>query len=100
MASQRSKSALNFADVYKVHCPATGNTWAVKFFKREVRDLRERYRAISEQLVAAELPFMVDFRHLEEGVRVGGACYPVVKMRWIEGLTLNRFVGQSLGHPK
>src|SRR4051812_30697255 len=48
----------NFADVYKVHCAATGNTWAVKFFKREVRDLRERYRAISEQLIAAELPFM------------------------------------------
>src|SRR5688500_16085684 len=51
----------NFADVYKVHCPATGNTWAVKFFKREVHDLRERYRAISAQLVAARLPFMVDF---------------------------------------
>src|SRR4249919_3493028 len=50
----------NFADVYKVHCPATGNTWAVKFFKREVRDLRQRYQAISDHLIASRLPFMVD----------------------------------------
>jgi hypothetical protein len=90
----------NFADVYKVHCPTTGNTWAVKFFKREVRDLRERYRAISEHLAAAKLPFMVDFRYLEEGVRIGGSWYPLVKMQWIEGQSLNRFVAQSLGQPK
>src|SRR4051812_4337662 len=51
----------NFADVYKIHCPS-GNTWAVKFFKREIKDLRERYRAISEQLIVAQLPFTVDFR--------------------------------------
>ena len=30
----------NFADVYKVHCPKTGNTWAVKCFTREVAGLR------------------------------------------------------------
>jgi serine/threonine protein kinase len=86
----------NFADVYKVHCPQSGNTWAVKFFKREVRDLRERYRAISEQLIIAQLPFTVDFRYIEEGVRINGAWYPCVKMKWIEGQSLNRFVAQSL----
>jgi formylglycine-generating enzyme required for sulfatase activity len=90
----------NFADVYKVYCPTTRNTWAVKFFKREVRDLRERYRAISDHLIASQLPFMADFRYLDEGVRIGGAWYPLVKMRWIEGLSLNRFVAQSLGQPK
>jgi hypothetical protein len=90
----------NFADVYKVHCPATGNTWAVKFFKREVRDLRERYKAISDQLIVAQLPFTVDFRYIDEGVRIGGAWYPLVKMRWIEGQSLNRFVAQSLFQPK
>jgi len=33
-----------FADVYRVHCPATGNTWAVKCFAKETPQLRERYR--------------------------------------------------------
>ena len=65
----------NFADVYKVHCPATGNTWAVKFFKREVRDLRERYRAISDQLVVAQMPFTTEFRYIEDGVRIGGTWF-------------------------
>jgi hypothetical protein len=90
----------NFADVYKVHCPATGNTWAVKFFKREVRDLQQRYRAISEHLAASQLPFMVDFHYQEEGVRIGRERFPLVKMRWVEGLALNRFVAQSLAQPK
>ena len=86
----------NFADVYKVHCAATGNTWAVKFFKHEVRDQRQRYQAISDLLSAARLPFMVDFRYQEQGVRIRGAWYPLMKMRWIEGLSLSRFVVQSL----
>ena len=90
----------NFADVYQVHCPASGHTWAVKFFKREVPDLRERYRAISQCLDQARLPFMVDFRYLDQGVRIAGSWYPIVKMRWIEGQNLNRFVAHSLAQPQ
>jgi hypothetical protein len=74
-----------FADVYRVHCPATGNTWAVKFFKHAVSGQRERYRAISDCLEQARLRFMVDFSYLENGVRIAGAWYPIVKMRWVEG---------------
>ena len=89
-----------FADVYQVHCEATGNTWAVKCFKHEVRDLRERYEAISKRLGQARLRFMVDFRYLDEGIRISGVWYPFVKMRWIEGQKLNQFVGQSLDQPR
>jgi hypothetical protein len=28
---------------------------------------------------------MVDFSYLENGVRIAGAWYPIVKMRWVEG---------------
>lgn len=89
-----------FADVYKIECPATGNVWAVKFFKREVRDLRGRYREISDHLARARLPFMVDFQYQDEGVRVAGVWRPVVKLRWVEGLALNQFVAQSLEQPR
>jgi type IV pilus assembly protein PilM len=89
-----------FADVYKVRCPQTNNTWALKFFKHEVRDLRERYRAISECLHSSRLPFTVDFRYLEQGVRIGGHWFPLLKMRWVEGQNLNRFVAQTLHRPK
>src|SRR5204863_36492 len=46
------------------------------------------------------LPFMVDFAYLEQGIRVRGAWYPVLKMQWVEGFTLNEFVKQYVDQPK
>jgi hypothetical protein len=87
----------NFADVYQVRCP--GAAWAVKCFTRQVAGLRERYAAVSDHLGRARLPFGVDFQYVERGIRVGGAWFPVVKMRWVEGLTLNEFVRDNLDKP-
>jgi hypothetical protein len=87
----------NFADVYQVVCP-TGQSWAVKCFTREVPDLRQRYQAISEHLERQKRPFTVEFRYLEEGIRVRGEWAPILKMRWVEGFTLNEFVRQQAGN--
>ena len=95
-----SPCAGGFADVYKVHCPPTGNTWAVKCFTRDVRGRAERYRQIAEHLARANLPFMVDFHYLEQGLRIAGRWQPVVKMRWVEGLPLHRFVAEHAERPK
>src|SRR5262249_54260632 len=81
----------NFAAVFQVLCQGD-NTWAVKCFTREVPDLRQRYQAISQHLATQSRPFMVDFSYLEEGIRVRDGWFPVVKMRWVEGLALNAFV--------
>jgi hypothetical protein len=88
----------NFADVYEVGCP-DGSRWAVKCFTREVPGLRERYAEISRQLARARLPFAVDFTYLEQGVRIRGRWYPVLKMQWVEGLLLNTFVKDNLDRP-
>jgi hypothetical protein len=88
----------NFADVYQVRCP-DGSCWAVKCFTREVPGLRERYQKISAHLDQAKLRFMVDFSYLEQGIRVVGKWHPVLKMQWVEGLTLNQFVGKHLDKP-
>src|SRR5262249_14445655 len=90
----------NFADVYEVGCPTTGNRWAVKCFTREVPGLRDRYSEIGKHLAQARLPFTVEFQYLEQGIRVGGRWYPVLKMRWVEGLLLNDFVKKSLDRPE
>jgi hypothetical protein len=89
----------NFADVYEFRCPATGGRWAVKCFTRAVPGLRDRYAEISRYLEQANLPFTVDFTFLEQGIRVRGEWYPILKMRWVEGLLLNEFVRDSLGKP-
>ncbi len=88
----------NFADVYQV-LGSDGTLWAVKCFTRQVAGLRERYAAVSDHLQRAALSLMVDFQYLDPGIRVHGQPYPVVKMRWVEGLTLNHFVRDNLGKP-
>jgi hypothetical protein len=80
----------NFADVYAVEDPASGVTWAVKCFTREVPGRREHYQRISRHVSNVRLPFLVDFAYLDQGIRVGGAWYPVVKMPWVDGLPLNQ----------
>ena len=81
----------NFADVYEFNCPATKRKWAIKCFTREVPGLRERYSEISAYLQQVKLPFMVDFNYLDQGIKVRGQWFPILKMHWVEGFTLNEF---------
>ncbi len=89
------------ADVYKIHNPRSGNTWALKCFTRKVTEQEERYRHISAHLKQARLPFMVDFTYLSQGVYIHGEWFPVLKMRWVEGgIRLNDFVEEYLDRPQ
>ena len=77
-------------------CPAS-KKWAVKCFTRQIPGLHERYQQISRHLAEVKLPFMVDFTYLEQGIRSRGDWYPILKMQWVEGLTLNEFVKDNAG---
>lgn len=87
----------NFADVYAVQ--SGSRKWAVKCFTRQIPGLRDRYAAVSAYLQQVALPFMVDFRFLEQGIRVRGQWYPVLKMQWVEGFPLNTFVRNHIDKP-
>ena len=87
----------NFADVYAFQTPQ--RQWAVKCFTRQIPGLRERYVQVSKYLSQLQLPFMVEFKFLEEGLRIRGQWYPVLKMHWVEGIALNAFVRQQLDKP-
>ncbi len=41
----------------------------------------------------------MDFDFLEQGIRVHGQWFPVLKMQWVEGLTLNQFVAKAADKP-
>jgi WD40 repeat protein len=88
----------NFADVYQF-TDAAGKVWALKCFTRKVPGLKARYAKIDEHLAKARLPFTVGFQFLQQGVRVRGEWYPLLKMEWVEGFTLNDFVARNLGKP-
>ena len=52
-------------------------------------NLQQRYQQISAHLQRHRPRFTVDFQYQPDGVRIEGAWHPVVKMQWVEGLTLN-----------
>ena len=80
----------NFADVYKIHCPATGNTWALKCFTREVRGLAGALPPHRRPPGAG--PAALHRRFPVPGARASASAASgsrSLKMRWVEGLTLN-----------
>ena len=80
-----------FACVYPL--TVGGRTIAVRCFTHEVKDQQSRYNQLSEYLIAVLPPAFVHFEYVERGISVKGAWYPIVKMDWVEGETLNKFVG-------
>ena len=86
-----------FACVYKVS--AGGQTFAVRCFTREVRDQQHRYNRLSEYLANVLPPSFVHFEYVERGISVRGSWYPIVRMEWVEGESLNGFVGGNLNDP-
>ncbi len=73
--------------------------WAIRCFTKEVGDLVQRYAAIAEHLRKAKLPQFVSFDYLEDGILVNGKAYPIMKMQWVEGVPLGRYVEQHLTDP-
>src|SRR6266404_2235514 len=84
----------NFASVYKLDCG--GKKWAVRCFNRQTQDQQEKYTAINAHLHQAALPYTVKFSYLARGILVGGKWYPIVKMEWADGLTLDKWVEANL----
>jgi len=87
-----------FASVYKVICPS--RTLGVRCFLKECLDRQQRYAEISDRLAALRLPFATHFEFFSQGIRLQGHSYPVMKMEWVQGERLDRFVASNLQSPQ
>ena len=76
-----------------------GNKWAIRCFHKEVPDLQERYQYISDFLRKQTDKFFVTFEYQHEGINFQGTWYPIVKMDWIEGASLNEYIEDNLNKP-
>ena len=88
----------SFASVYHMQCGK--REWAVRCFKHNFSDQQERYIAISQHLAAVKLPYTVGFDFLPKGIRIRSQWYPILKMEWVHGDTINRYIQQHLGNPE
>jgi serine/threonine protein kinase len=84
----------NFATVFCFNCQ--DRKVALRCFLRNVSDQSVRYKAISKYVLADDLICTVPVEYIEQGIRINGAWYPVLKMEWVEGLTLNEFINNYL----
>lgn len=87
-----------FASVYQMNCGK--RQYAVRCFLRYFPDQQQRYAAIGNYLEQVKLPYMVSFKLLQQGIRVQGQWYPILKMEWLDGVPLNIAIEQNLGRGK
>ena len=90
-------SAGNFAAVYRVS--HQGRSFAVRCFTRTVTNQHDRYGQLDAYLRTTQPPAFVEFEYLEQGIRVSGDWYPIVKMEWVNGHPLDRYVRRNLDMP-
>jgi len=88
----------NFAQVYELTTPT--KRVAVKCFTRSAADLTHRYSELAKAIAASKLPYFVDFHYIPDEMLVNGRRYPVVKMQWIEGESLDKYVESHLYRPR
>ncbi len=87
----------SFASVYPV--TVGQQKFAVRCFTREPHDQQSRYEQLSNYLISVLPPSFVDFEYLERGINSRGTWYPIVKMEWVEGAPLSKFVESNLNDP-
>jgi serine/threonine protein kinase len=81
-----------FASVYKVN--GERGTWAVRCFHSDIPELTRRYGSILESLNSIKSGWALRTEFIEQGIKVLGRWYPIVKMEWADGLPLDRYLAK------
>ncbi len=71
-------------------------TWAIRCFLRPITDHAERYEAISKHLRKTGASFGTEFNFVRDGICIRGAWYPIVKMAWVDGKLLHRYIEDNV----
>ena len=96
-------SSGNFAVVYKMQDPLTGEYKAVKCFTRHQRGRNQSYGKISTVLSKIDTPYFVRFRYIDKELFVDSSQtdeveFPILIMDWVEGMPLDKYISQYQGN--
>ncbi len=97
-------SSGNFAVVFKMKDEKTGKLYAVKCFTREQKGRAESYKLIADELEYVSSNYLTPIKYLDDELFVDSiqsdrSEYPVLLMDWIEGKTLDVFIGENINNP-
>src|ERR1700712_103831 len=87
-----------FASVYRVHTQS--RDWAVRCFLRDVSDQHQRYQTLSKYLPPDGSPYTAGFQYIPQGIKLPTGWFPILKMEWLEGKSLEQFVGEYVHNPQ
>ena len=84
----------NFAVVFKMHNPKTGETFALKCFTQDQDGRAEAYRQIETELRYVDSPYFISLHYIDKGIWAGDydSAFPVLLMPWVDGEPLDRHV--------
>jgi hypothetical protein len=88
-----------FAYVYKLKSMNGNGDFAVRCFRGYLGDRDQRYGAIQEHLYTSPVSYLSEFTYAPEGILVGGNRFPILFMKWIDGPTLDLYIGEMLHRP-
>ncbi len=94
----------NYGSIYKIST-GDGKFFALKCFTKKSLSINQRYSSISSYLNS--LPngpeCLTHFVYYPEGIKtrkVNGVYFPMLKMEWIDGTTLNQFISAHINEPR
>jgi hypothetical protein len=87
----------SYAVAFKMQTAASD--YAVRCFLKDLLDRQERYRLISAFLEQQKLPYMVTFQYLPEGILALGTWRPMLKMEWVHGESLGKYIEKRVNDP-
>jgi tRNA A-37 threonylcarbamoyl transferase component Bud32 len=83
-----------FANVYHMRCGK--RNLAVRCFLHGISDERARYEILSDALPEYALDYFLPFEFIQNGIRVMDTWYPIVKMEWAQGETLDTYIRRHI----
>ena len=84
----------NYAVVFKMHNPKTGETFALKCFTQDQDGRAEAYRQIETELRYVDSPYFISLHYIDKGIWAGDydSAFPVLLMPWVDGEPLDRHI--------
>lgn len=91
-------AAGGFACVFKYETFTPQKLWAVRCFLKSTSTVANHYSKVSSRLPTIPCSYFVECSFLDQGIRVDGNLYPIVKMEWAEGKDLRTFIRDNLNN--
>ena len=92
-------AAGGFACVFQYETFTPQKLWAVRCFLKSTSTVANHYSKVSSRLPTIPCSsYFVECSFLDQGIRVDGNLYPIVKMEWAEGKDLRTFIRDNLNN--